>query len=224
MCRDPESTTPFFRSLWCGGAGCWCLASLTRFMRASFHAYTPLLHLLPTFPSFKHRTLRFRFDRVPFCTGNTRPQGKREEGARHVRGDTTLPDGPRFGRRGGPAGQRGLRAPHQRHAGVRGVFRAERRAGGVRFGERLRRPAERGGEQQGSRRLGEPEPQRAAPDPAGLRGRRGGGVQGEVGQAEHPEVRLLGSGHRPSASGGVNKRWTTMVGRIAVSTTTVTST
>src|SRR5215211_8729256 len=116
-----------------------------------------------------------------FCTGNTRPQGKREEGAQHVRGDTTLPYGPRFGRGGGPAGQRGLRAPHQRHAGVRGVFRAERRAGGVWFGECLRRPAERGGEQQGGRRLGEPEPQRASSDPAGLRGRRGGGVQGEVG-------------------------------------------
>src|SRR5687768_144020 len=35
----------------------------------------PYLHILPTYPSFKHQTLRYCFDRVCFCTGNTRPQG-----------------------------------------------------------------------------------------------------------------------------------------------------
>src|SRR5918997_5555506 len=37
MLRAPESNTPFWRSSWCGGLGCWWRSSRVRFMGTSLH-------------------------------------------------------------------------------------------------------------------------------------------------------------------------------------------
>src|SRR5918997_454636 len=50
MLRSPESNTPFWRSSWCGGLGCWWRSSRIRFMGISLHSggeaalLTALLH------------------------------------------------------------------------------------------------------------------------------------------------------------------------------------